>query len=315
MTGKASSDTPAGAPAGAARHGLTAGRALLLLGLLVVMWGVNWPIMKAGLKIVPPFWFAVERLGFGALTLFLVLGVTGRLRLPPRHDLPVLLAVGLLQMALFLALVNSALQVVPAGRSAVLAYTTPLWVAPGAALFLGERMTRGRVFGLLLGLGGLVVLFNPLVFPWHDGAAVLGNALLLVAALAWSIAILVIRRHRWQASPLQLVPWQMLVAMLPLTLAAAILEGAPVADLSWDYLLLMGYNGPLATGLCYVIALTLTLALPAVTVSLGFLAIPAAGVLASTLALGEPMTTSLLLGMALIVAGLVSVTLPQGKKP
>ena len=61
--------------------------------------------------------------------------------------------------------------------------------------------------------------------------------------------------------------------------------------------------------------LTLTLALPAVTVSLGFLAIPAAGVLASTLALGEPMTTSLLLGMALIVAGLVSVTLPQGKKP
>lgn len=315
MTGKASSASPAAAPAGAARHGLTAGRALLLLGLLVVMWGANWPIMKAGLKIVPPFWFAVERLGFGALTLFLVLGLTGRLRLPPRHDLPVLLAVGLLQMALFLALVNTALQVVPAGRSAVLAYTTPLWVAPGAALFLGERMTRGRVIGLALGLGGLVVLFNPLVFPWHDGDAVLGNALLLVAALAWSIAILVIRRHRWHASPLQLVPWQMLVAMLPLTVAAVALEGPPVANLSWDYLLLMGYNGPLATGLCYVIALTLTLALPAVTVSLGFLAIPAAGVLASTLALGEPLTTSLLLGMALIVAGLVAVTLPQGKKP
>ena len=52
------------------------------------------------------------------------------------------------------------------------------------------------------------------------------------------------------------------------------------------------------------------LALPAVTVSLGFLAVPAFGVLASTRALGEPLPPSLLAGMALILGGLMAVTLP-----
>lgn len=311
MTGKASS--PARAPGGAPALG--AGRAFLLLGALVLIWGANWPIMKAGLSLVTPFWFAVARLLLGVATLFAVLALRGRLRLPPRADLSVVFSIGLLQMALFLALVNLALQIVPAGRSAVLAYTTPLWVAPGAVLILGERMTRGRLAGLALGLAGLVVLFNPLEFPWADGQAVLGNAMLVAAAMGWALSIILVRRHRWTVPALELIPWQMLVALLPLTLCAVALEGAPAVAWSWDLFWLLAYNGPLATGLCYVISMTLQLALPAVTVSLGFLAVPAFGVLASTLALGEPLPLSLLAGMALILAGLVAVTLPAGRRP
>ncbi len=310
MTSKASSQAPATDP----RHGLSTARALLLLATLVVIWGANWPIMKVGLQLVTPFWFAVARLVLGALTLVVVLACKRRLRLPPRADLPVILAIGLLQMALFLALVNLALQIVPAGRSAVLAYTTPLWVAPGAVLLLGERMTRGRSIGLALGLGGLLVLFNPLDFPWSEGQALLGNAMLLVAAAGSALSILAVRRHRWTAPALDLIPWQMLVAILPLTVAAYILEGPP--DFAWsrDVLLLLAYNGPLATGLCFLISITLQLALPAVTVSLGFLAVPAFGVLASTLALGEPLPLSLLFGMALILAGLLAVTVPARRQ-
>ena len=313
MAGKAPSPAASGHPAG--RPGLDSGRALLLLAALVLIWGANWPIMKAGLALVTPLWFAVLRLALGALTLVLVLACMGRLRLPPRADLPVILSIGLLQMALFLGLVNLALQIVPAGRSAVLAYTTPLWVAPGAVLLLGERMTRGRVLGLVLGLGGLVVLFNPLDFPWADGQALLGNGLLLLAAFGWALSIIALRRHRWRAKPLDLVPWQMLVAILPLTLAAAIAEGPPAIVWTRDFLLLLAYNGPLATGLCYVISMTLQLALPAVTVSLGFLAVPAFGVLAATLTLGEPLPPSLLAGMALILGGLLAVTLPERGRP
>ena len=315
MAGKASSPAPTaggrpGLVPGLVSQSLTTSRALLLLAALVLIWGANWPIMKAGLTLVTPFWFAVARLLLGMLTLFAVLALLGRLRLPPRADLSVVFSIGLLQMALFLALVNLALQIVPAGRSAVLAYTTPLWVAPGAVLLLGERMTRGRLLGLVLGLGGLVVLFNPLDFPWSDGQAVLGNALLLVAALGWALSILAARRHRWSVPALELVPWQMLVAIVPLTIAAVAQEGAPDFAWSWDVVLLLAYNGPLATGLCYVISMTLQLALPAVTVSLGFLAGPALGVPAPTLALGEPPPPSLLAGMALILGGLMAVTLP-----
>jgi len=285
--------------------------AALLLLALVLIWGANWPIMKQGVMLMPPFWFALARFVMGAACLFLLLACLGRLAPPPRRDLPVVLAVGLLQMAGYLALVNLALQWVPAGRSALLAYTTPLWVAPGAALFLGERFTLRRALGLLLGLGGLLVLFNPLDFPWQDGRALAGNALLLAAAFLWSLAILAIRRHRWQAGPLQLAPWQMLLAALALLPLALWREGWPAADWGWELAWVLAYNGPLATAFCFWASVSLTRGLPAVTVSLGFLGVPAAGVLFSTLAFGEPLPLSLLLGMLLILAGLVAVSLPE----
>ena len=71
-----------------------------------------------------------------------------------------------------MGLVHWGLQYVPAGRAALLAYSTPIWVVPAAMLFLGERLTGLRVLGLLAGLGGLAVLFNPLSFDWSDGQTV-----------------------------------------------------------------------------------------------------------------------------------------------
>ena len=48
-----------------------------------------------------------------------------------------MLSIALLHMVGFTLLGTIGLEIVPAGRSVVLAYTTPLWVVPGASLFLG----------------------------------------------------------------------------------------------------------------------------------------------------------------------------------
>ncbi|MEX2629864.1 MAG: DMT family transporter [Tistlia sp.] len=289
-------------------------QALLLLLGLVVVWGANWPIMKVGLAYVPPFWFAALRLALGAATLFGLLALLGRLRLPPRADLPVLMSVALLHMAGFLALANLALLTVEAGRSAVLAYTTPLWVAPAAVLLLGERMTRLKALGLLLGLGGLAVLFNPLDFAWQDRRQLFGNGALLLAALLWSAAILHVRRHRWSASPLDLAPWQMLLASALLAAAALPLEGLGWARWSWELGAVLAYNGPLASAFCFWAAVMVARDLPSITTSLGFLGVPLFGVLVSTLWLGEPLSASLLLGLAAILGGLALVNLADQRR-
>ncbi|MBX9634991.1 MAG: DMT family transporter, partial [Magnetospirillum sp.] len=99
----------------------------LAIGLLiavVVVWGANWPILKLGLAHTTPLWFAVLRMVLGLASFVLVLAPLGRLRLPARQDWPVVWSVGVLQMAVFSALINVALLSVPAGRSAILAYTT-----------------------------------------------------------------------------------------------------------------------------------------------------------------------------------------------
>ncbi len=284
-------------------------RAVALLALLVMAWGVNWPIMKMGLSHLQPLWFASFRLGLGVASMVVVLAPLGRLRLPPRADWPVVASLGLLNMAAFMVLVNVALLSVPAGRSAILAYTTPLWVAPGAALFLGERLSRGRLLGLILGLGGVVVLFNPLGFDWSDGRAVQGNALLLLAALIWAATILHVRRHTWHASPLDLAPWQMLVGVVPVTAMAALLEGAPQPDGSFELIWALVYNGTFATAFAFWAAVTVNRLLPALTVSLSFLCVPAGGLVFSALILGERLSLTNLAGLALIVAGVATVAM------
>lgn len=289
-------------------------QAVILLALLVVVWGGNWPIMKIGLAHIQPLWFCAIRLGLGAASMVALLAPLGRLRLPPRGDWPVMASLGLLNMALYMVLSNLALMVVPAGRSAILAYTTPLWVVPGAALFLGERLTRGKLAGLALGLGGIVVLFNPLGFDWSNRAAVIGNVMLLVAALVWAAAILHVRGHRWVSSPLELAPWQMLVGFVPVAVTAALLEGMPSPDGSFELVWTLAYNGTLATAFAFWAAVTVNRLLPALTVSLAFLCVPAGGVVFSALMLGEGMSLTNVGGLLLIAGGVGVVALAGARQ-
>ncbi|CDI03357.1 putative Integral membrane protein [Candidatus Competibacter denitrificans Run_A_D11] len=289
--------------------GVSPRTALVLLLFVIILWGANWPVMKVGLHFISPLRFVAARMVMGAVILFGVAAMLGELRWPSRRDWPIVLAVGAIQMAAFMALTTVALQFVPAGRSAILAYTTPLWVTPLAIHLLGERLNQIKLYGLLCGLGGVAVLFNPSGFDWSDPHVLLGNGLLLAAALAWALLIVQVRRHHWQGSPLSLGPWQFSVASALLVPLALVFE----ADRPWQGSVELGwvllYNGPLATAFCFWAMLTINRALPAITTSLGSLGVPAFGLLASTLALGEPVTLTNVLGFLLIAGGVVGVIL------
>ncbi|MGE0735165.1 MAG: DMT family transporter [Alphaproteobacteria bacterium] len=286
---------------------LSARSAYILLGLVIVIWGTNWPIMKSALNVVPPLWFAFGRTLIGALTLIALLAWKGQLRLPPRHDLPVVFSVGFLHLALFLGFVNIALQFVGAGRSAILAYTTPLWVVPGAIWFLGERMTRLKAAGLVAGLGGLIVLFNPAALDWSDRNVLIGNGLLLVAALFWAVAIVHIRGHKFQLTTFQLTPWQLIVGGVPLLIAALIFEDTGRIVWNGEMWFALAYNGFLSTAFGYWAAVTVNRAIPAITMSLGILGVPLVGLVTGIFWLGEEAAPSLMISLLLIGLGLTLV--------
>ncbi|MBX6321768.1 MAG: DMT family transporter [Rhodospirillaceae bacterium] len=290
------------------------GEAFGLLAAIVLMWGLNWPIMKIGLVSITPLWFSVARFALGAVVLFAWLAATGRLVAPARADWPVVLSVGLMQMATQTTLNSVGLTHVPAGRSAVLAYTVPIWVAPGAALFLGERLTRLKLAGLAFGLLGIAVLFNPLDFDWSHRGALVGNGVLMAGALAWAATILQIRGHRFHASPLQLAPWQMLLALVVLTPLALLIEGGTGVAWSGTLALIILYNGIVATALAFSASVAVTRTLPAITTSLGLIGVPIVGVASSTLFLGEPLTPSLIAALVLVIVGLVLITLADAKE-
>jgi drug/metabolite transporter (DMT)-like permease len=279
--------------------------AILLLGAVAVGWGTAWPVIKAILQDVPPLWTLLLRSVVGTATLFTISIGRRSLTLPQRGDIAVVLNVSLLHMVAFAVLVSVGLQFVPAGRSIVLGYTTPLWVSAGARIFLSEALTRARIAGIGLGLFGLAVLFNPFNFPWHDHAAVTGNLLVLLGSFCWAASILHVRAHRWVSSPFELVPWQVLLATCTLAPLALLFEGVPRIEWSARLLALLVYGGTAGIALPYWAMQIVNKNLPAITTSLALLVVPVVGVACSALALGEPITAGLILAMLLIISGIV----------
>lgn len=280
--------------------------ALLLLGVVVLAWGFTWIVNKLLLQYMTPIWAAAARSIVGTAALLLLGLALRRVAWPVKADIPVILSVGLLHMGAFAALVSVGMLYVPAGRSAVLAYTTPLWVIPAAWLFLGEPVSRARRAGLALGLLGLIVIFNPLDFDWRSRDALFGNGLILLAALCWAANIVYVRAHRWVTPPFELALWQALLASGVLSAVAYAVEGAPQVAWSADLAWLLGYAGVFGIAVAYWAAVNVNRSLPAGVTSIGLLGVPVFGLLCSAVVLHEPVSASLLAGMALIVGGIAA---------
>jgi len=279
-------------------------QAILLLAAIAVSWGTVFPVIKVLLQDVTPLWTLLLRLSIGTIVLFALSISRQSLAFPKWADTPVVFNVTLLHMVGFAALVNVGLQFVPAGRSVVLGYTTPLWVMVGARIFLGEALTPARLIGVTMGMLGIALLFNPLSFDWRDRPALTGNSLVLLGSLCWAASILHVRAHKWVSTPFELVPWQAFLATCILAPLAVFFEGVPHIEWSARLILLLLYGGTVGIALPYWAMQTVNRDLPAITTALALLAVPIVGVVCSSIGLGEPIGTSLILAMVLIISGI-----------
>lgn len=283
---------------------LSMASALMLLLVIALSWGLSWPVNKAILAYVSPVWAVAVRLWVAAVVLGVICLAIGRLRLPPRQDLPMVVSLAVLHMGLFAGLTSLGLMHVSAGRTVLLAYTTPLWVFPLARIFMGEALTAQRLVAIACGVLGLILLVNPLAIAWDDHDVLVGHALILLAAICWAFSIVYTRMHKWASSPFDLLLWQLLLAAVLTTVAALALEGWPVIAVTPHFLLLLIYGGTISTSLAYWALNTVNRSLPATTTALGLLAVPLFGVVSSMITLGEPLDLLTLIALLLIVGGI-----------
>ena len=277
----------------------------ILLSSAIVFWGVNWPLMKIGLTEIGPLWFAAIRVALAALTLFALLGLLDKLRRPQRTDAPVLISVGIFQMGAFMALTHTAVQYVDAGRSAVLVYTTPIWVAPLAYWFLAERLNRTQLIGIMCAVLGVLVMFNPRTFLWQDADILLGNTLLICAAIVWAGVIVHVRSFGWTRPHLSVLPWQLALGAAVLIPMAWLIEGTPNVPMTEQFGLIMGFNAIFATAFAFWAYLSAAKTLPANTTAMASLGVPVVGISASAMLISESLSTDLIIGLACIILGQV----------
>ncbi|EKD71667.1 MAG: DMT family permease [uncultured bacterium] len=276
---------------------------------IIFSWALGWPANKVGLMYMSPLWYTATRLIIGTATMMSLVIAVGKFALPQRRDIPLILIIGLLQISFYILLANYGLAYLPAGRASLIAYTTPLWVMPATVLIFHEQVGTFKWIGFILGTAGLVILLSPWEINWADGYVLFGSAMLLLASLSWAISMLCARYMRWNKTPLELMPWQLLIGTLPILLLAVTKE--PSITVHWNLPLVLSlvYTGVLVTGLSYWSGVVVNKELPTIIVSLGFLIVPVFSIALSAMFMHEPINIPTATAMLMIFFGLVCVVL------
>ena len=272
---------------------------LAALGLLALIWGYNWVVMKIGLRYIGPMDFAALRSAIGVALLFAYLRMR-RVALKPKHIVKTLL-VGLFQTTGFLGLISLSLSFGAAGKSAVLAYTMPFWVIVLGWPFLDERL-RGRQWpAVALALVGLVLVLE----LWQTSATLTSSLLALAAGASWGVSVILFKKIPLHTRDelLSLTAWQMVYGTVPLVLAAWLVPEPPI-QWTTPFIVALIYNSVGGMAVATFLWLYILQRLPATVSGLNALTVPIVGVLAAWAQLGERPSAAEGLGMVLILAGL-----------
>jgi drug/metabolite transporter (DMT)-like permease len=227
------------------------------LGLLTMalIWGANFPLIKASLAELPPLAFNALRFPLAALTVFLVLRARGRIPWPQRVDIPRIVGLGIAGNVVYQGFFIFGLDATLAGNASILLATTPVWTLALSTLLGHERPGTPVWLGILGTLLGMILVVSGGNLSVDMGASTLGGDLLVVgAAVTWSVYSVGSRRMVHKYGSLPVTAWTLWVGSAGLVLMGLpSLFSSPVhraSPLAWAG---VAYAGILAIGLAYIL--------------------------------------------------------------
>lgn len=289
-------------------------RTTLVWLLLGVIWGSTWLFIKLGLEDLPPFSLAGLRFFLAAAIMWGYL-VIRRIRLPrSRGDWMLLTATGLLTFGLDYGLIFWGENHISAGLTSILFSTMPLFVLVLAHFMVpAERMTRRKLAGILVGIGGVALIFSRQLAV-TDSLAMWGAVAILAGAAFAAVSSVLVRRYGGHIAPAVLTTVQMTVGCLPLLLIGFTLEGSPTSfhwtPIAWTSLLYMAVIG---SAVAFVLLYWLLKRIGAVRSVLIIPFSTVVGVILGIVVLGEAFTWRTGVGGLLVILGLLAASRPGAK--
>lgn len=281
---------------------------LILLGLLSLGWGFNWPIMKVVITEVPRWIFRGDCILLASLGLFAIAWYSGQPLKVPRDRWAQLLGMASCNIVGWNMFAIYGVSLLPSGRAAILGYTMPVWSALLSVWFLDEKLGRRKLVGLGLGMGGMALLIGTEFEKL--GSAPVGVLLMLIAAIFWAGGLVIYKRDPLPMPITVLTAWQALLGGIPIALAGHALEHVEWGRVTFWPMFGFWYNVFIGLLFCYWAWNKLVQMVPASVSSLGSLIVPVVGVFSGMAFLGEAPHWQDFAALILVLAAIATVLMP-----
>ena len=278
-------------------------KSTVALAVLVVIWGISWPIYKLSIVYAPPLLFSGMRALLGGCLISLLI-VKLRDRLQWRQHWRKYCISALFNTVLFFGLHTIGLHYLPGGLFSVLVYFQPVLLGLFAWIWLGESMTSIKITGLLIGFIGIMV-----VSMEHLTAqlSIIGVMLGVLTAFFWAIGVVYVKKVSEEIDAYWMVAMQFTIGGVVLLVLGSMTENWSAIEWHPMYLFGLGFGATTGIPVAYIIYYSLIRAGEASKVAVFTFLVPVISVFISTVFVGEPMTHTLWIGLVLVVLSICFV--------
>jgi drug/metabolite transporter (DMT)-like permease len=279
--------------------------------VLCLSWGFNQVAIKLAIHEIPPLIQSSAR----SLIAAVLVGALTQVRGIPLFKRDGTLAAGLWAGVLFaleFLLIYRGLAWTTATRAVLFIYLAPFFVVIGSRwLIPGDHFHLSQWLGLLISFVGIVIAFG-LPTPATDPRQVLGDIMMVGAALAWAATTLLIKASALSRISAEKTMLYQLVVSAPLLAIGALVFGEYI-DAAPSALALgaFAYQAVWTVSVTYVLWFALIVRYSATRLSAFTFLTPLFGVAAGHLVLNEPLTPAFAVAVSLVAAGLLLVNRPR----
>ncbi|CAN5752652.1 EamA family transporter [soil metagenome] len=280
-----------------------------VLLLMVIIWGINFPIAKAALQELTPLAFNALRFPLAALTVLIAILLRGGSRWPERRDVLRVLGLGILGNLFYQQFFIFGLAHTRAGTASVLLAGTPIITAVLSAAVGHESVSRRTWIGVLATSAGIALVVLSGSDHQTGDSTLLGDLLMVGASVSWAVYTVGSRDLINRYGSVQFTAWTLWIGAIGLCIIG--LPDVLRTDLSavstsaWFGVV---YAGALSVGLAYLIWYHGVRQIGNTRTSAYSNLVPVVALLAAWLYLGEVPHPLQVVGAAVIIAG---ITLAQ----
>ncbi|PKG22993.1 DMT family transporter [Niallia nealsonii] len=282
-------------------------KTILLLTFLVMVWGVNWPLSKMALSYSPPILFAGIRTVLGGLIL-LLFAIPRYKKLHFKETWHYYLLSAFLNIILFYGLQTIGLGYAPAGLFSAIVFIEPVLLGIFCWLWLGEQMYGLKIFGLILGFIGILIIsaggFTGDISP-------IGIFLALGSALAWGLGTVFIKKIGNRVDSIWMVTVQLIMGGFFLMLGGSSLENWSVIKWEVPFIMNLLFISTFVIAFGWLAFFILVGSGEASKVGSFTFLIPLIAIMFSSFLLKEPITLNLIIGLLFVVTSILFVNIKR----